>query len=195
MIIKVNSKQDILKFYKRISLYRTFIFRFTTFKLNEDNPKLTPIIKALNIKKRKKRITYIYHTICTQIDDFYKNTDMCEFKNGKCLSQRLGNSDKVNGCCRICKYQTSGACPTKNLACKLFYCESVKEKHEVITLDDLPIFKCFSPLQRFIVKSDFFSSEKDVINDLYLGIIPATIRVSIRFLDTLINSKKFSAKS
>lgn len=195
MIIKVNSKEDILKFYKRISLYRTFIFRFTTFKLSKDNTELDPIITALNIKKRKKRITYIYQTICKQIDDFYQNADMCEFIDGKCLSQRLSNSKYFNGCCRICKYQTSGACPTKNLACKLFYCEAVREKHKVIEIEDLPIFKCFSPLQRFMVKSDFFSSEKAVINDLYLGIIPATIRVSIRFLDSLINHKKFSAKN
>ena len=190
MVIKIDNDKDIIKFKKRIPLYRTFIFRFTKFKLNKDNKELNEIITALKIKKRKNRITYIYQTLCQKLDNYYQNKNMCEFIDGKCLAQRLSKSDKINGCCRISKYQTNGLCPTKNLACKLFYCDAVYKKHKVITYKDLDLFKCFSPLQRFMVKSDFFTSEKDVINDLYLGIFIATIRVSFRFIKTLIRHRK-----
>lgn len=193
MKIKIDNKNDLKKFYWLLFLYRSLIFRFVHFELEEDKYDVEPIVKALNIKNKKARITFIYQTACQQIDNYYQDKNICEFENNKCLAQR--NSNKINGCCRICEYRTGGSCLVHNLACKLFYCDEVSQKHKILNFNDLPILKCLNKRQRFMIKSDYFSLEKDVINDLYYGILIGTVRVSYRFLRTIIkNKKRYDAK-
>lgn len=182
MKISVNNEKDLKRFYKHIFIYKSLIFRFVKFEIDDDKYNIKPVINALNIKNKKQRICYIYDIACRQVEDFYKNKNICEFKDNQCLAQRIAKSSNQNGCCRICEYRIGGSCKTHNLACKLFYCDCVRQNHKILTFDDLVILKCLNKRQRFMLKSDYFSLEKDVIKDLYYGIIIGTIRVSYRFL-------------
>ncbi len=178
--IVINNEKKLKAFYKKLFLYRSFLFKLVKFKLESNDESLYPIIEALNIKGRKQRITYIYNEACQKIDSYYKDKNLCDFKNGKCIAHRKNKIDKENGCCRLCEHRTCGLCPSRNIACKLFYCSTVKDKNKVIEFCDIEILRVLTPLQRFILKSDYFSLEKDVINDLYFGIF-APFRIMYRF--------------
>ena len=84
---------------KLLFLYRICLFRFVHF--NTSNSEMDSIVKALNIKNRKKRITYIFDEAINVLNTYYSE-DLCQFKNGKCIVQREQNLDRVNGCCRLC---------------------------------------------------------------------------------------------
>ena len=128
--IVIESKEDYTKFIKRIILYKSILYINTEFQVKgcQVNDRIQQIIKGLNIKKRCKRITYVYDTACNIIDSNTKGLNICGFKNNKCYIQQKQNNGKCNGCCRLCKYQNSNGCPTKNLACKLFNCSEVKKR-------------------------------------------------------------------
>ena len=83
-IIKINNTNDYNKFLNKLSLYKSVFYYNTLFVVDTktDNKMLTYIIEALNIKKRKKRITYIYDNACKIIDDSTPK-NMCGFKKGK----------------------------------------------------------------------------------------------------------------
>ena len=186
--IRVSNAEELKMFYRLLFVYKSIFFRFTEFKIKNDKYNIKQIIDALNIKNKKQRIIYIYETACRQVDDFYAGKNVCEFKDNRCLSQRLSGSNNINGCCRLCQYRTGGNCPTRNLACKLFFCNNVSEKYKILTFDDILILKCLNKRQRFMLKSDYFSLEKDVVMDLYYGIFIGSFRVTWRFGRTLIKN-------
>ena len=167
--------------YKFIPFYKSLLFRFTTFKTNSKDPQDIIIVNALNIKNRKKRITYLYDSTCKYIDDYYKNKNICGFKNCKCYK------NLKDGCCRKCIYKSDKGCTTKNLACKLFNCSEVYSRRKVITYNDLKTLKILTIRQRLIIKSDYFSTREDVLKDLYsYSIFYSTIRIVFRLTKNLI---------
>ena len=168
---------------KTLFLYKSFLYHFVNFRLEEDKYEIGDIVAALNIKNRKKRVEFIYDRACDEINDFFANKNVCNFKNGQCGIHRKLKNNKFNGCCRKCIYQTPNGCPTKNLACKLFFCSYVKDRYKVIELKDLKILKALYFRQRAIIKYDYFSSREEVINDLYLNsYIIGTVRVFYRLI-------------
>ena len=76
---------------KLLFLYRLSIFKLFTFKTN--NEELKTIVKALNIKKRKNRIKYVYEEAIKVINNYYY-MDLCKFKDNKCIVQRKNKSNK-----------------------------------------------------------------------------------------------------
>lgn len=194
MIIRIDNNKQIKNIERFLFFYRSFLFKFIYFEIDSNMDKsnigdFSEIINALNIKKRKARISYIYERACFFADCFFENRNLCEFIDGKCLSYRIGNRDEINGCCRMCQYKTGGVCPTKNLACKLFYCTSVKKKNDTLSFDDIRILKVLTAGQRFILKSDYFSLKKDVILDVYYGPFIAPFRITYRFISIFIKNK------
>ena len=189
--INVNNEKELKKFYKFLPFYKSFIFKIFKFDIKSKYDDIKTINTALNIKNRKMRITYIFDMACKQVDDTFKDIkNPCGFKNGICYSHSSKKLNKINGCCRCCKYQSSNGCTTKNLTCKLFFCDEVKKRYKVIEFDDLKILKLLSIRQRYILKSDYFSSREDVINDLYYGsFIIASIRILSRLIPNLIYVK------
>ena len=107
---------DIDLFYKKLWLYKSVFFRNVYFKT--DIQEIKSIIDALNLKKRKKRITYIYDYACKEVDNYWKDKNPCCFKKNKCLSQQKPTCKYKNGCCRKCVYQSNKGCTTSNLTCK-----------------------------------------------------------------------------
>lgn len=182
-LIKINNQTALDKFYRKLFFYKSFIFKKTKFTVETNYEELKPIINALNIKKRKPRITYIYDEACKQIDNHYKNKNICGFKNNKCYVQQKLQNGTINGCCRMCLYQSTKGCTTKNLTCKLFTCSEVEKRCKVIKFDDLKILNLLSFRNRMILKSDYFSKREDVIKDLYYGsFFLWTIRIVIRMI-------------
>jgi hypothetical protein len=171
---KIIYVKDLNKFYKRLWFYKSFLFKFTKFKLVGENTK--ELETTLNIKNRKKRLTYLYDKTCQDIDSFYKDKNMCCFKNNICLT------GVPNGCCRKCRYQTSGKCPTNNIACKLFYCTKAREHNSYLEFNDLPLLKCLTRGEKYLLSVDYFSTREQVINDLYFGLIIGGLRLIGRML-------------
>lgn len=193
--IVIESKEDYTKFIKRIVLYKSILYINTEFQVerNQMNDKIQQIIKGLNIKNRCKRITYVYDTTCNIIDSNTKGLNICGFKNNKCYIQQKQNNGKCNGCCRLCKYQNSNGCPTKNLACKLFNCSEVKKRYKTIEYKELAILKLLSLKNRLVVKSDYFSTREEVLKDLYAYTLTYSIlRIFFRSIRNLISKTKNS---
>ena len=186
----INDKAALDNFYRKLFFYKSFIFKKTTFTVETKYEQIKPIIKALNIKKRKDRITYIYDEACRQIDNHYKNKNICGFKNNKCYVQQKLNNGTINGCCRLCKYQSEKGCKTVNLTCKLFTCSEVEKRCKIITFDDLKILNLLSYRNKMILKSDYFSKRENVIKDLYYGsVILWAIRIIIRLINNFYTLK------
>ena len=180
-LIKINNQTALDKFYRKLFFYKSFIFKKTYFTVETNFEEVKPIINALNIKKRKERIIYIYDEACNQIDKHYQNKNICGFKNNKCYVQQKLQNGTINGCCRMCLYQSTKGCTTKNLTCKLFTCSEVEKRCKVIKFDDLKILNLLSFRNRMILKSDYFSKREDVIKDLYYGsILIWSVRIVIR---------------
>lgn len=193
--IVIESKEDYTKFIKRIVLYKSILYINTEFQVKgcQVNDKIQQMINGLNIKNRYKRITYVYDTACSIIDSNTKGLNICGFKNNKCYIQQKQNNGKCNGCCRLCKYQNSNGCPTKNLACKLFNCSEVKKRYKTIEYKDLAILKLLSLKNRLIVKSDYFSTREEVLKDLYAYTLTYSIlRIFFRSIRNLISKTKNS---
>ena len=167
------------------------LYKTTTFENRNNDEELNGIIKALNIKNRRKRIEFVYDYSCNKIDEFYKGKNVCGFKNNKCYNQQAPNCTYINGCCRLCPYQTTHGCPDSNLSCKLFYCDTVTNKYKTIKMKDLKILKLFSIRQRIIIKDSFFSKRKEILLDLYIGsIIFFAMRLLYRGIRNFIRLKK-----
>lgn len=190
-VLKIKDQKALDKFYRKLFFYKSFIFKKIYFTVETEYKEIKPIITALNIKKRKERITYIYDEACTQIDNHYNNKNICGFKNNKCYVQQKLNNGTINGCCRMCKYQSEKGCKTKNLTCKLFTCSEVEKRCQIITFDDLKILNLLSLRNKMILKSDHFSKREDAINDLYIGsFFVWTIRIIIRLINNFSTLKR-----
>ena len=168
-----------IKSTKFIFIYRTFLFKKVKFETS--NPKLKNITKALNIKDKRERITYIYNETIKALNKYYYQ-DLCKFENGQCIAQRMRNKGKVNGCCRFCPLVTDKGCPSENVSCKLIYCKTAIKNIKLIKIRDIEITKCLPPFKRLILKGDFFITKEEFIDDLCRGIIVYTYRTIKRDL-------------
>ena len=189
--MKLNNKKKIIN---NLWLYKSFLFRFVKFETDIKDNEIKKIIEALNIKSRYKRIYFVIDNLCDQIDDYYKNKNLCKFKNNKCICHRNNNKDYINGCCRKCKYQSSNGCTTKNFACKMFYCSCASKNHKILEYKDLPLLKVLTPLQRMDLKSDYFSSIDEVALDLFWGPLYSIPRVSIQTIKLFLGKHKLTKK-
>ena len=180
MNIVINTKEDYLKFLNKVKYYKYLKFTKFNIKNNIHNKDLDVIIKSLNIKKRKQRITYLYDEIVKYINEYYKD-NICDFKDNQCFVQRENKSNNLYGCCLNCKYvKKDHGCISSNVSCKLTYCRSAKKKLKLLKLRNIPYTKCLTILQLFIIKNDYFSTREQVINDLNYGIIYYLIRAFIK---------------
>ena len=159
---------DLDKIKKKLFLYRSFLFRFTKFKTDSSDADIIMIVEALNIKNKKKRITFVIEKICDCLDELSKGCNDCKFINGKCICHRIKNLDYQNGCCRKCRHQSNHGCTTKNVACKLFTCSLVKNRKK-LSLKDVPISYVLTPSQRLTLSSDYYADIDKVTKDLYYG--------------------------
>lgn len=161
-VIKINST-------KKLFLYKTFLYRNVKFTTDSSEENMKDLVEALNIKKRNKRIEYIFDKCCDRIDEHNGDINMCGFCDGQCKIQK--GTKYHNGCCRLCKYQSDKGCTTRNLSCKLFFCDDAQEDFEPLKFKDLPLLKLYTFRQRYIVLYSFFSSREQMLLDLKIGMI------------------------
>lgn len=184
--ITINNQEDYNNFLNKVFYYKYYIFTNFEIKSKIKSKDLGIIIKTLNIKNKKKRITYLYDEIIKYLDDYYPKS-ICDFKNNQCFVQRLRDDNAKFGCCYKChRVKPNIGCPTANSACKLLYCKPATEKIKKLKVSDIPLTKCLSIFQKFILKFDFFSTREQVINDLRFGLIywfirsiPKSIKISL----------------
>ena len=165
----IKSEKDL---YSKLFIYRSLLCKNREFFIEEkSSDDAKAICTALNIKNKKKRIEYVYDYCINRVDEFYREKNYCNFENGQCKCQREENSNRKNGCCLICVYQTENGCPTQNLSCKLFYCNEISKKQEMFPLRDLKILKVFGFRRRLIAIDNFFAKREDVITDIEVGLL------------------------
>ena len=162
-----------LKSTKLLFLYRTIFFRMAKFETNDN--KLRNVVNALNIKNKKNRIMYVYDEAIKEINNYYSE-DLCKFIDGRCIVQRLSNSEHVNGCCFRCPIVTDKGCPSSNFACKLIYCKTAIGNMKRLDFNKVKILKCLSISQRLVVLSDFFCTRDEIIEDANRGILLTIIK-------------------
>lgn len=185
ILIETDNVNEIYKKYKK---YKAFIYKNTEFIYTGEIQEIKDIIEALNKKTRLQKLAYIYDKSCEQIDKKFEGENICGFQCNQCIAQRKHNLKEKNGCCRVCRLQTSTGCSSKNLTCKLFFCDEVKNKYEVITFKDLKLLKLLTRRQRLILKFDLFSTREEVLTDLYIGFVTIA---SFRELYMLIKTSLF----
>lgn len=172
-------------------LYKSILFNCINFESKCIDKQINIIIKGLNIKNRKQRIMFIYDEACRLIDNKSNGKNICGFKNCRCICHRKQNLNYYYGCCRMCRYKTDNGCPTKNLACKLFNCSFINNKHDVIEYNQLKVLKLLSIRQRFLVKSDYFALREDVLKDLYsYSFIYSSIKIIFRLVINVVYIKR-----
>lgn len=168
--IIINNQKDYNKLLRRIKYYKYYPFTKFIIKNNINNPNITIISNYLNIKNRTKKIKYIYKEAIKYINNYYTQ-DLCQFKNNQCFIQRRNKSNKRFGCCQDCKLVKENlGCTTNNFSCKLVYCKPAIKNITLLKIKDIDILRCYSLIQRFILRFDFFSTEEQIINDLKYGI-------------------------
>ena len=158
---------------KLLFIYRSFLFKNVEFKTKDNN--LKPIVKALNIKTRKKRIEYVYDEAIKYVNEYYLD-DLCKFENNQCVVQRNTGSDRINGCCRTCKLLGDKGCISVNLACKLIYCKTALGNLKELKIHNIPILKCLSLFQRIILKGAFFNTREEILKELNYGMFYSGFR-------------------
>ena len=170
-MIIINNKDDYQSFLKKLFFYKYYHFTNFTIKNNIKSQELAIINNALNIKKKKERITYLYDETIKYINSYYHD-DLCQFVNNQCFVQRERKDNSKFGCCFDCKLVKSGkGCPTSNVSCKLLYCKPALKNIKKLRIKDIDFLRCFSIFQRFILKYNFYSTREQVIKDLNYGII------------------------
>ena len=173
--IVIKNDKDLEKFYKRLIFYRS-LYLFTVFE--SSNKDIQKIINALNIKRRSKRIRYIYEEACKELNDYYAKFNPCGFKNCICR-----NNEKY-GCCRCCRNVGDKGCTTDNLSCKFFFCTKAKDKcKKVLEPNDIKILKVLPYRCQVIARHNYFTKKETFLMDLYIGsLIIFCIRYIYRFI-------------
>lgn len=191
-IITINNEKELKSFYRKLFFYKTYFFFFTKFSLPKDTPdtyNITPLLKGLNIKNRRHRLSYIIDTACSELDAYYTPKNLCRFKHNKCLVQRQKKQPFCNGCCRLCRYQSKNGCLTKNVACKFFYCTKALKKTQPLKPRDIKILSLLNCVEKYIITNDYFSSKNEVLYDLYFGFVVAIVRIPYRHLKYFLKLK------
>ena len=88
-------------------------------------------LKVLEITDKKEQYTLIYENVCDYLDNQFREKNICDFKNDKCIANRENKTaHSIMGCCysfeycslfspqfikneRLCKYQQNRNCTTK----------------------------------------------------------------------------------
>lgn len=142
-------------------------------------------LKALFIDDIKQQYEYIYDTVCNYLDFKFKQNNFCDFKNDKCIANRLNISAHPNmGCCysfvyagffdiqlikniRICQHLDFKNCKAKCISCKLFTCKYLKRKNIIFNSHNILLLDCFfNKKQHLILESNFFKTREEIIQKL-----------------------------
>jgi len=136
---------------------------------------LDSLLKAY-LLKYEDRINYIYDYMCDYLDLEFKEFNLCDFKDNKCVSRRdlecSGCKNPVTyGCCytkgRVCPNLINSSCTIKSLSCKFFTCRYLEKRGIKYRPWDYLIVKLFlSKRQMRIIDESLYTSKEIIINKL-----------------------------
>lgn len=145
----------------------------------EIKTEISKCLKAVFLKEKKKKIEYIYDQVCKDLDEKFEKNNYCDFKDDVCIGKRNCSERVTMGCChkfkhpitmngelKECPYLVDKHCSTQCITCKLFTCDTIKVKFK---LKNILLIECFfNPIQKLIIKTNFFTKREKIINRLVL---------------------------
>ena len=165
-----NYKKVLKKIKIRRHSGKEFEFNYSKdFKYKED---FNNIEKALNIKNKYDRYSFIYDTVCDYLDNLFIDKNMCEFYQDKCYSNRCKKFEKTCGCCSNnngveCEYFDKDHCTIRCSGCKFYICPNLKKKKGPILMKDIFIaYYLLSPRERLVLRYSVFTPKEEIIKKM-----------------------------
>lgn len=148
-------------------------------------------LKAIEISDRRERYTFLYETLCDEIDTIWKKFNPCNFCDGICAAAKdEGRYNEPNGCCSKafdlhffknpfailtpdkyfpCPYLgEKNGCTTQNIPCKLYICPYIKKNHLIdLHPSEFIIYEAFfDKKQKLVLTYNLFRSKEQLIDKL-----------------------------
>ena len=182
LMIDINNITNLKKLIKKIeSITKEYDKdKFSLLIKSNGNKKLeNDVMECINAalcKTKKEKIEYIYDTVCNYLDEEFKNNNYCDFKDDVCKAKRKCKDKKVTmGSCHEIKSLLKGKlkecpllkdkkCSTKCITCKLFTCDAIEKKFKIKDIPLIDIY--FNPIQKFIIKTSYFTKREVIIDKL-----------------------------
>ena len=142
-------------------------------------------MRIYNRKRARAIYEEIHDKVCDYLDSEFYGKNICDFENNKCGEKR--NTSSLVGCCRpykskllgpllpascnrvdACKYLNleDGKCRNKNISCKLYTCDYLRNKGIQFKINDIELLKDFNIIQKYILKYSVFIPKEKLINRL-----------------------------
>ena len=140
---------------------------------NKELKQMSLLVEALNIKDKKERLAFVYDKSCELLDNDFYEKNLCEFKDNKCLHDRI-HGQSMNGCCsssdnsKKCPHLRQHRCTTKCLACKFHVCHCLREKGIKYKVNDIYLLKyLYNWKQKIMIYNNFFMTSEENLKDIY----------------------------
>lgn len=173
--------KNIVEIFKMANLNHFHQYIFANSSNESKSQLLEKVFDILKMESFKQIYSYIYDSICDDLDKKIEQNNYCDFKNDKCIAQRtVKTAHKTMGCCYmhtyskimsmpislgLCKYLQDKKCSKKCITCKFFTCKYLKKKGIVFRLEDYEIFKYFfNKKQKRIINESFFKTKEEIID-------------------------------
>ncbi len=144
---------------------------------NENLKSLLISLKAIFIKDKLERYTYLYNEACDFLDRKFEENNYCDFKDDICVAKRYCNSNrKKMGCCYhfdsrkifgklvLCEHLVNRRCDTKCISCKLVTCDYLNVKFKLKNIVYIDCF--FNLIQKLIMKMSCFQTKEVILKRL-----------------------------
>lgn len=187
---------DVIENYNYIkSIIKSIDFIFNNMKLEvrclifKNNSKyyldIINCLKAINITDKYLKYEFIYDRVCDKLDSDFKNCNCCDFKENRCVNNRLDNASyKSMGCCysfdfrkifdvryinnvQVCEYLGENGCTQKNISCKLFTCRYLRKKGIKYDTHKILLLECFLNKKKHdVIKFNYFRTKEQILKKL-----------------------------
>ena len=169
--IKGENQEDIIN---------AIIFNYRE-NLNIKNIKIEDLIDSIkleSLKTKKDKYNYIYDKTCKTLDYEFETKNLCNFKDNKCVEKAKTNV--ICGCCRHyknlfskklvkCNYLKNKKCMADCITCKFFTCDTLEKQGIKFKVNDFYLINYyFNILQKFIIKSSYFTTKEKILKRLIL---------------------------
>lgn len=181
-LLKLKNKTNIGVYNQDTDSYLvTKIYNYNN--KNELHHNIVDAIYAIFKENIKETYSYIYNTVCDNLDKEFIEKNLCEFKDDRCGEKR--NTSCMVGCCRhyknklwgplpfnkfvVCEYLKDKRCSAKCLSCKLFTCDYLNKKGVKFKINNIFLLDTFfNIIQKFILKTSVYTPKEKIIKKLLL---------------------------
>lgn len=176
LMIDINNITNLKKLIKKIeSITKEYDKdKFSLLIKSNGNKKLeNDVMECINAalcKTKKEKIEYIYDTVCNYLDEELKKNNHRQFKDDVCKDKKV-TIEYCHATKRIlkskfkkCPLLKNNKCSTKCITCKLYTCDAIEKKFKI---RDIPLINIyFNPIQKFIIKTSYFTKREVIIDKL-----------------------------